>query len=297
MDIRQLELFLAVIETSSVTKAAQKMNLSPGAVSLQLQNLAAHLRTDLFVRAGKQLRPTPAALRLAEMSGKLLRDALAIESYFQNDPSADARPFNLATGPTSLIHRLPKPLRQLRKQFPNTSIQITVSATEEMVQGLLDRQFDLALISLPVDVPSLEIMPLFQEEMLVLEPSHHAVPGFRIGNITPEKLAASSFLLYPQRSNMRGLINRFFRELGISPNVLMEADDTEAIKGLVESGFGYSILPASALRKQPRFFNVYRIAGHPLTRQQALAMVKAEYPRPLTRSIAQFLQTSLKLSS
>jgi hypothetical protein len=54
------------------------------------------------------------------------------------------------------------------------------------------------------------------------------------------------------------------------------------------------MLPAIALRKQPRFFNVYRIAGRPLVRRQALAMVKSEFPRPLTISIAQFLQATLR---
>jgi DNA-binding transcriptional LysR family regulator len=44
------------------------------------------------------------------------------------------------------------------------------------------------------------------------------------------------------------VIDRFFNEMGVTPHVLMEADDTEAIKRLVESGFGYSILPEHALR-------------------------------------------------
>jgi DNA-binding transcriptional LysR family regulator len=66
MDLRQLELFLAVIEQASVTKAAGRMSLSPSAVSLQLRNLAVGMRTELFVKSGKRLVPTPAALRLAE---------------------------------------------------------------------------------------------------------------------------------------------------------------------------------------------------------------------------------------
>ena len=65
MDLRQLELFLAVMDTASVTLAAQKMYITPGAVSLQLHNLAAELRTELFIRAGKRLQPTPNAHRLA----------------------------------------------------------------------------------------------------------------------------------------------------------------------------------------------------------------------------------------
>jgi DNA-binding transcriptional LysR family regulator len=75
--------------------------------------------------------------------------------------------------------------------------------------------------------------------------------------------------------------------------VIMEADDTEAMKSLVESGFAYSILPGFALRGANRFFHVMRVTGHSLLRRQALAMVRTEYPRALTESIALFLQTAL----
>ena len=52
MDIHQLELFLAVMDAPSMTRAAEKIHLSPGAVSLQLHNLADELQTELFVRRG-----------------------------------------------------------------------------------------------------------------------------------------------------------------------------------------------------------------------------------------------------
>src|SRR5947208_10195113 len=57
MDIHQLELFLAVMDSPSMTRAAEKIHLSPGAVSLQLHNLADELHTELFVRRGKRLIP------------------------------------------------------------------------------------------------------------------------------------------------------------------------------------------------------------------------------------------------
>jgi len=74
---------------------------------------------------------------------------------------------------------------------------------------------------------------------------------------------------------MRAIIDRFFNELGLRPRVLMEASDTEAIKRMVESGFGYSILPEYALKGRNRFFQTLRIAGHRLVRRQALAMVES----------------------
>jgi LysR family transcriptional activator of glutamate synthase operon len=293
MDVRQLELFMAVLECSSVTKAAERVNLSPGAVSLQLHNLAADLHVDLFVRRGKRLIPTPAAFRLANLAAGVLRQMRQIEQEFESDPATDNRPFHFATGATALIHQLGKPLRLLRKKFPKTTVKITVSATEEMVAGLLDRRFDLALISLPFDHEHLTILPLFDEEMLIVRPSASPVRGWHVGSIQPSEFAEAPFLLYAKRSNMRTIIDKFFRDLGMTPQVSMEADDTEAIKRLVEAGFGHSILPEHSLRSQPRFFHMLRVPGRRISRQQALAMPKTDHPRALTESVAKFLQAAL----
>jgi DNA-binding transcriptional LysR family regulator len=296
MDIHQLELFLAVLDSPSMTRAAEKVFLSPGAVSLQLHNLADELHTELFVRSGKRLIPTPAALRLAEQARTLIRLMSQIKQEFENDLTKDTRPFNFATGVTTLIYQLGKPLRQLRKQYPNAQLRVTVGVTEETIAGLHDRRFDLGLISLPVPEANLKIMPLFDEELLVVRPSATKVHRGQIGFIRASELARAQFLLYPKHSVLRVLIDRLFKDIDVAPRVVMEADDTEAIKRLVESGFGYSILPEHALRQRTRFFQTYRVEGHPLKRTLALAMVKTDYPRKLTESIADSLQKILATS-
>jgi len=281
------------MEHSSITRAAEKVNLSPGAISLQLHNLAFELRTDLFVKSGKHLVPTPAAKLLAEKAKLLIRQVREIEQEFENDVHTDARPFHFATGATALIHTLGRPLRQLRKEFPNVSMQVTVSATEEMVAGLLERRFDLALISLPFPTDGLKIMPLYDEELLIIRPAHKEVRGWHVGSMPVPEIERASFLLYPRRSNMRTMMNDFFKDISVNARVIMEADDTEAIKQLVESGFGYSILPELALRNQPRYFQAFRVPERRMIRKQALAMADSAHPRALTWSIAQFLQSAL----
>jgi DNA-binding transcriptional LysR family regulator len=74
----------------------------------------------------------------------------------------------------------------------------------------------------------------------------------------------------------------------------MEADDTEAIKKAVETGFGYSVLPESALRGGSRFYHLFRVQGRKLARVQALAMAKTDRRRSLTDSVAKFLEAALK---
>src|SRR5271168_934327 len=293
MDIHQLELFLAVMDSPSMTRAAEKIHLSPGAVSLQLHNLADELHTELFVRRGKRLLPTPAAVRLAELAKQVVRMMGQIQQAFANELEQDIRPFHFATGVTTLIYQLGGPLRQMRKRFPNAEIRVTVGVTEEMVSGLLDRRFDLALISLPVAEQNLRLIPLFEEELLIVRPSPNKVGSGHVGSMRAAELADMPFLLYPKRSNVRLVIDRFFTEIGVTPRVVMEADDTEAIKRLVESGFGYSILPEHALRGRSHFFQKFRVAGHRLTRSLALATPQTDCPRKLTESIASFLRSTL----
>lgn len=293
MDVHQLELFLAVMDSPSLTKAAEKSHLSPGAVSLQLHNLAEQLHTELFVRRGKRLVPTPAALRLAERAKEIVKLMVHIQQEFENDVTKDSRPFHFATGVTTLIYQLGGPLRQLRKRFPNAELRVTVSVTEEMIAGLHDRRFDLALISLPVPEDNLQIIPLFDEELLIVRPSAENVASNRIRSVQAAELASVPFLLYPKRSNVRRTIDEFFREIGVLPRVQMEAEDTEGIKRLVESGFGYSILPEHALRGRSHFFQKLRVDGCRLTRKLALAMVRTESPRKLTETIAEFLRDAL----
>ncbi len=293
MDVHQLETFLAVMNSSSMTRAAETIHLSPGAVSIQLHNLANEVHAELFVHKGKRLIPTPAAIRLAEHARAVVKLMKQIGQEFELDSAKDTRPFQFATGVTTLIYQLGAPLRQLRKEYPNADINVTVGVTEQIVAGLLDRRFDLGLISLPVAEEELKIMPLFDEELLVLRPSARKVRGSRIRSMQVSELAEASFLLYPKRSNVRHVIDQFFKELNVSPRVAMEADDTEAIKRLVESGFGCSILPAHALRDQSCFFELFRVEGHRLNRTVAFAMARTEYPRKLTEAVADFLRLQL----
>jgi DNA-binding transcriptional LysR family regulator len=107
------------------------------------------------------------------------------------------------------------------------------------------------------------------------------------------ELEGVPFLLYPKRSNMRSMIDGFLRELGVTTRVIMEADDTEAIKRLVETGFGCSMLPEQALTRGSRFYQIYRVKGRRLCRTQALAMPRTENRRALTVSVAGFLHDAM----
>jgi DNA-binding transcriptional LysR family regulator len=294
MDARQLEIFLAVLDSATMTNAAERVHLSTAAVSVQMRALAEELKTDLFLRSGKRLVPTPAARRLELQARSIVNEIRSIKESFDNqDAARDSRPFHFATGATTLIYRLGEPLRSLRAKLPNLELRITVLATEEMVAGVLAGEFDLALISLPFSHPQLRIIPLFEEELLALRPSETEREGSRIGTVRPREFNDAAMVLYPPQSNMRKIIDGFFRDLDVAPRVIMEAADTEVIKCMVEAGFGYSVLPAYALINSRGFFETLRITGNRLARKQALATTIRSHARPLTAAVTDFLKRAL----
>ncbi len=295
MDIHQLEIFLAVMDSPSITRAAEKIYLSPGAISLQLRNLADELNTELFIRSGsgKRLTPTPAAIRLAERARELVSLSVQIKQAFRSDHKQDTQPFHFSTGVTALIYQLGEPLKRLRSQYSQLEFRIAVNPTEETLAGLEERRYDLGLISLPLAsecLKNIEVLPLFDEELLIAGTSANNAQARHVSVMRASELANVPFLLYPRGAVLRNLIDRFFAEIGVTPTVIMEAEDTEAIKRLVELGFGFSILPEHALRHPPRPLKIYRVEEHPIVRTLALAMVRTEYPRKITRSIAESLR-------
>lgn len=294
MDARQLELFLAVLDSPTMTKAAERVHLSTAAVSVQLHQLADELKSDLFVRVGRKLVPTAAARRLEIQARRVVGEIRSIKESFANSEAAnDTRPFHLATGATTLIYRLAEPLRVLRTEFPNLDLRISVLATEEMVAGVLSGEFDLGLISLPFVHPQLRIIPLFDEELLILRPSDKQMDGAQVSTVKHAEIDGAPMVLYPPTSNMRKLIDAFFSELKVIPRVIMEAADTEVIKCMVEAGFGYSVLPRYALTNRHRYFQTLRVPGHRLARKQALATSHTGHARPLTAAVTDFLKQAL----
>lgn len=291
MDLRQFQMFEAVLATLNLTKAAEQMFITPSAVSLQLKHLSEELGSDLFVKSGQRLVATPAAICLSGYTRHLFEVIEEIRREFRTDAIPDSRPFVLATGLTTLMYRMGGPIRGLKRRYPHNEIRIVTGATEYVISGLRARQFDLGIVSLPVSPDGIRVTPLYTEEMvLVVNPDHC---GIRRSKVTAQELTGLRFILYPQGSNIRSMIDSFFQELGITPNVTMELDNVEAIRRLVEYGYAAAFVPANALPRGSRLLRRVHINGRQLIRQVALAVPDTKYPRRLTKSVSLFLSKAL----
>ncbi|MBP0578684.1 LysR family transcriptional regulator [Labrys sp. LIt4] len=289
LNLDHLKAFADVVELGSFSAAADRLNLTQPAVSLQVRQLERRLGTALVERVGRKARPTAAGM-------ELLRHAARIDAAVQEALEAVARQsegvmgtVRIGTGATACIFLLPALLQSLRQRHPRLEIVITTGNTGEIARAVEDNRLDLALVTMPVSSRSLEIEPVFEDPFMVIAPPHTRLPA----PASPAALADLPLLLFEPGGNTRRLTDDWFAQAGLSPRPVMSLGSVEAIKELVRAGLGCSILPGIAVRRDAASGALaVQPLSPPLSRRLAIIVRR---DKPLHRGLKEILQALRQL--
>lgn len=246
--LRQLRTFLAVVEAGSVSDAARALGLTQPAASQQLRELERGLGgVRLLERAKGRVIPTAAGeavIAPARRAQAAMEDVRAAAAAFR---AGEAGRVRLGTGATACIHLLPPVLARLKKRAPGAEVVISTGNTSEMLRRVEAGELDAALATLPAPVPrSLAATRIATDPLLAVMPRELAPAGVR-ASVSPAELARLPLILYETGGSTRAIIDAWFRRGGQAPRPVMELGSVEAIKVMVGSGRGCSVLPALAL--------------------------------------------------
>jgi len=290
MNFRQLEVFRAVAETRSFTRASHLLFISQSTVSQHVRELEESLRVKLFDRNRRNVSLTQAGERLLEHGRAVFQLLAEAETHTRTstDPYSGRLSFGCAS--TTLLYHLPPILMEYAQRYPNVELRITDGTIEDVAGRMWSHSLDLALVVLPFSSPGLEKTLLFEERFVLAMPA--ASPLAKRGKIEVADLASERFILHRQTQNTRKLIDRFLFKQRLTPKVVIELAETEAIKAMVARGLGVSILPASAFQEPARHPEI-RILPLPmkeLKRSLALVYPKLKTPRPPAQALMQMLK-------
>jgi DNA-binding transcriptional LysR family regulator len=245
--LRQLRTFLAAVETGSVTTAARSLGLTQPAASQQLRELERALGARLLDRAGGKLLPTAAGHALLEPARRARAAAEDAASAVAAYRSGEVGRVRLGTGATACIHLLPPVLAAVRGVMPGLEITVAIGNSEEVVRLVEAGDLDIALVTLPVPVPrSMGMTRLLSDPFVALVPEAMADGAATVG---PAQLGRLPLILYEARGASRAIVDAWFRRAGVGARPIMELGSVEAIKVLVGSGLGASVLPGLAVRE------------------------------------------------
>lgn len=241
MDLRQLEIFRAVMDTGSATAAARLLQLSQPAVSRQLARIEAELGLDLFVRGGGRLKPTGHALALHDEVNHAfegIERVLNLASRMRGQDSGVLR----VGAPTSFGERLlPRVLAELSARHPQLRFTAEFGRYDDIAARIASRQIDLGLLKAPLNHPGLRQHALLDCGMACLLPTGHALA--RLARIPVAALCREPLVLLGRDTLWRSDLQALFRSAPRMPSVRIETRAASAACAFVRHGLGVSVLP------------------------------------------------------
>lgn len=296
MDLRQLEIIQAIAETGSFTACGKKLNVSQSAISRQISLLEEELGEPLFLRVGRQVRMTPAAESLVHLGQRVFQDVRETVATITDHTRALRGRVRLSGGMTVCLYVFPPLLKHLMKVHPELEIRLTVATAGRSLEEIRSGRVDAGLLTLPVQEPDLETVPVLREELLLMTMPTH--PLARKKRIVPEDLSGQPIVQFEPGSATRHVIDSFFAAHLIEPKVVMETENVEIIKALVKTGFGISIVPYQAIAREVRAgqFFCARVEGADLFRETGWVYAKtSRVPRVIQELITAFEEVRSKL--
>ena len=245
--IETLAAFVAVVDHGSFSAAADKLHLTQPAVTKRIQALEQTLGEPLFERRGRQTRPLEAAAIVLPQAREILARLADIERSLRDRGNRIGGILRLATSHHIALHRLPPALSACRSRHPNIALEFVFLDSEAGVEAVARRQVDLALVTLPDQLPegleagalwSDRLTPMLHEELLEGAPDQasDAWPGW---------LQAQPVILPPAGSATRVRIDRALHRIGLHLEARHESPYLEVIRMLTRAGLGIGVLPSS----------------------------------------------------
>jgi DNA-binding transcriptional LysR family regulator len=245
MNVRQIEAFRAVMTIGSVTRAAERLNISQPAVSQLIAQFERHCGFRLFERQGSKLAATREAQALyAEVErmfvgvGQIARVARALRDQSWGS-------LGIAAFPAIARRVMPDIVWSFCRNRPDTSFRIESMRSRSMIDAVATQQVDIGLSFLPGDRPEVETTHLHRFRGLCIMPASHRLTQRE--TIHARDLAHEDFISLGPQDHSRFMIDRIFDEQKISRRLRIEVGQSETAFSFVASGAGLAVVdPISA---------------------------------------------------
>lgn len=247
MLIKQLEAFVEVVRRGTVSRAAEALGVTQPALTARMRALERELGQELFARSGRGVRLTDAGrVFLPHAERALLAIADGRESIAD---LASGRAGKLVIGATGSVssYVLPKVLKRFRTEHPRVELTVRTGHSEQVLELVLAESVELAIVR-ELRHEDVDVMPLYDDELtLVTHPSH---PFARRGSVRLADVVAEGLVVFDRASSYYELTQALFVGAGPPPRMIMELDNFEAAKKMLEEGLGVALLPVVAVARE-----------------------------------------------
>jgi DNA-binding transcriptional LysR family regulator len=243
--MRQLEVLCAVIETGSITRASQRLNLSQPAVSKLIAALEGQTQLLLFRREHRRLVVTPEAHRLYEEAQRLLTGITDIARLAEEMRSLNSGTLSVASLFATGHKLVPEVLGRFLHERPAVNLAYQVRSSNKIMQWVVANQIDVGIAMTSIDHDSVDSETLCTVSAVCALPPDHQLAGRR--EITANDLAGNRFISFGSEGRMQAIVDETFDALNVKRRVIGRVYNSATACSLVAQGLGVAIVdPFSA---------------------------------------------------
>ena len=248
MHLETLKVFCDIVETRSFSSAASRNFVTQSAVSQQIRMLEQRYGHQLLERTRGNVQTTAAGEMLYEASKDIVQRYQDMEARLQAVSDIVAGTVRVATVHSIGLYELSAPLKKYLHAFPDVNLNLEYSRSKKIYDDAMKGNIDLGIVAYPSKRPGLTVVP-YREDRLVLAvaPGHHLS---RFKRVSMKKLKDEPLVGFDRDIPTRKETDRLLRRYDIEATYVMELDNIETIKRVVEIGRGVAIVPEPSVASE-----------------------------------------------
>ncbi|MCR8923830.1 LysR family transcriptional regulator [Dasania sp. GY-MA-18] len=293
LTFRQLQIFKAVYELQSYSKAGDLLGLTQPAVSSQIRQLEQALEQTLFEYVGRRLFYTAAGERLALSINTIFTELGDLQTDMAALKGQVAGELKLVAVNTAQ-YVVPYMLRAFLNLHPQINVSVKVVNRATALQRLSDNSDDLVIMAMVPNDKPFTSLPFLDNELVPVLPQGH--PLLQQASISPQEFLDSQLLMREPGSGNRLALELHCQQQRLRIKPSMELGSNDAIKHAVMAGLGVAVLPKLSILPELELgkLNIANIAGFPLRRSWCVVYPQAKHLTPSMQAFLDYIQQNIK---
>lgn len=244
--LHQLQVFIAVAELKSITRAAEALHLTQPAISIQLKNFQQQFPIALYEVVGKRLHITEFGEEVWQISKSILAESEMLKKSiykYQGEVTGTLKLSIVSTGK----YIMPYLLKDFLKKHPAVELKMDVTNKEQVIESLENNEVDFSLVSIPPKRMKLNEIELIPNLLFLV--AGNAFRSKRKLEVLKE-IENLPLIFREYGSGTRQTIESFLKANNLSIKNTMQLTSNEAVKQAVLAGLGVSIMPLIGIKNE-----------------------------------------------
>lgn len=272
---RKLSIFMTFMEKGNIARTAEALDISGVSVHRALHTLEENVLCPLFVHKGRNLMPLPAAWTLLEYCQEVTQlMARGLEEARKTAGVGQGR-LRVGTLYSLTLETVPHLIMGMKLRRPDLEMDLTMGSNETLLRMLEEGALDAILISISdsdIDRNSLEILPLFHDDIYLAAPTSAALSSNRLADLRDYR--DQKFVSLAEGFATYAGFQEAFNIAGFEPEIVTRVNDIFSMLSLVQAGVGFTLMPGRMKKVYENSVQLLKLA-QPYQMQQQIAIVFA----------------------